>query len=116
MRIISEFKESRPPKRTKLEVRFGKLIRFCTSVELMSVVSEFPDSFKINAECSLVLCCIENTRGSQQIQICGADYSNRGYCSEVCTKTHAAKSYLLFYKVTDKQPSSQYMKRLIILI
>ena len=55
---------------------------FCSRVELISIVSEFPDSCKINAECFLVLCCIENTKGFQQIQICVANYSNRGFCSE----------------------------------
>ena len=79
---------------------------FCTSVELISIVSEFPDSCKINTKCSLVLCCIENTKGFQRIKICAADYSNRGYCLDFCTGTHAKKSHLLLCAVIDKQPSS----------
>ena len=53
---------------------------------LISIAAEFPDSCKTNAECFLVLCCIDNTKSFQRIQICVADYSNRGHCSEQYTR------------------------------
>ena len=104
LRTNSNFEEFSSPKRTSLGVRRGKLIWFL-HVELISIVSEFPDNSKINAECFLVLCCIENTKGFQRIQICVADCSNRGYCSEFCIETHAKKYHLLLCAVIDEQPS-----------